>query len=459
MNDRKPLVFFVSHGRERPDSLSAGRQPCDWSRRVTADWFVLGSCLEIWLPPRPGPSGFRFPSPGSRGQTSVETPPRGGPSFVARGKTPPCWKRWPTICSCRKPKPPDACQTRSINGTPSDPGTHARQIAHVVVHCPTRPPMTETHTFLIRLRIPDAVEPDEYAIRAYDDDRLQDMTLAGPDEDEAFDAEFDREDDSFSGAVRSAMEDLTAVFPEAEILSVDAEHLADLSVLHSQHRAAVDAAHEARTPSDHGSLQGRGRNDQSWPVQGDPRWRISKWPDGSCFIEGPEILPADDSLTGVDWFHAATVEVQAVTPRLDGYHDRRVKRRMEDLVYRAVFVRPVTSCSTPRARSGWWHERGNARPPSKRLQLRCSRGSWDQIAEAEARITLAFDSGITEDEALLLRDHPATLSSAADEPGTFAYKIVRILGKLRAAFQPPEASAKPTLLYQTTAPTYSEYAI
>ena len=320
--------------------------------------------------------------------------------------------------------------------------------------------MTETHTFLIRLRIPDAVEPDEYAIRAYDDDRLQDMSLAGPDEDEAFDAEFDREDDSFSGAVRSAMEDLTAVFPEAEILSVDAEHLADLSALHSQHRAAVDAAHEARTPSDHGSLQGRGRNDQSWRVQGDPRWRISKWPDGSCFIEGPEILPADDSLTGVDWVHAATVEVQAVTPRPDGYHDRRVKRRMEDLEYRAVFEETSHKLLRPES------EVRLVAMSEETLDLLQSafncgvpEEAWDQIAEAEARITLAFDSGITEDEALLLRDHPARLSSAADEPGTFAYKIVRICGKLRAAFQPPEAGAQPTRLDQTTAPTYSEDAI
>lgn len=33
-------------------------------------------------------------------------------------------------------KPPDACKTMSINGTPSNPGTHARQIARFVARCP-----------------------------------------------------------------------------------------------------------------------------------------------------------------------------------------------------------------------------------------------------------------------------------------------------------------------------------
>ncbi len=91
--------------------------------------------------------------------------------------------------------------------------------------------MAEPHTFLIHMRIPGAVEPDEYAIRAYDDDRLQDMMLAGPDEHGVFDTEFDREADSFPAAVGSAIHDLSAVFPEAEILSVDPETLVSIAAI------------------------------------------------------------------------------------------------------------------------------------------------------------------------------------------------------------------------------------
>jgi hypothetical protein len=32
--------------------------------------------------------------------------------------------------------PPDHCKTMSINGTPRNPGTHARQIARFVARCP-----------------------------------------------------------------------------------------------------------------------------------------------------------------------------------------------------------------------------------------------------------------------------------------------------------------------------------
>ena len=43
----------------------------------------------------------------------------------------------------------------------------------------------------------------------------------GPDEHGVFDAGFDREADSFPAAVGSAIHDLAAVFPEAEIREVE----------------------------------------------------------------------------------------------------------------------------------------------------------------------------------------------------------------------------------------------
>ncbi len=37
----------------------------------------------------------------------------------------------------RRPgKPPNHCKTMSINGSPRNPGTHARQIARFVARCP-----------------------------------------------------------------------------------------------------------------------------------------------------------------------------------------------------------------------------------------------------------------------------------------------------------------------------------
>lgn len=91
--------------------------------------------------------------------------------------------------------------------------------------------MTETHSFLVHVRIPGAVEPDEYAVRAYDNDRLDDVMLMGPDEHGVFDVGFDREADSFPAAVGLAIQDLSAVFPEAEVLSVDAENLVSIAAI------------------------------------------------------------------------------------------------------------------------------------------------------------------------------------------------------------------------------------
>ena len=101
--------------------------------------------------------------------------------------------------------------------------------------------MADTHTFLIYFRIPEATKPDEYAVRAYDDERLQDMALMGPDEHGLFDAEFDREADSFRAAVGSAISDLAAVFPEAEIRSVAADNLVSIAAIARR----LDRTHES----------------------------------------------------------------------------------------------------------------------------------------------------------------------------------------------------------------------
>ena len=91
--------------------------------------------------------------------------------------------------------------------------------------------MVETYTLTIRFWIPDATEPDEYAVRAYDDDRLHDMALMGPDEHGVFDAEFDREAGSFPAATLSALRDLSAAFPEAEIMEIEQDNLVSIAAI------------------------------------------------------------------------------------------------------------------------------------------------------------------------------------------------------------------------------------
>jgi hypothetical protein len=91
--------------------------------------------------------------------------------------------------------------------------------------------MLEPHTFMIRFRIPGATDPDDFSVRAYEDERLQDVALMGPDEHCTFDGEFDREADSFPAAVSSALRDLTAVLSEAEILEVEQDNLVSIAAI------------------------------------------------------------------------------------------------------------------------------------------------------------------------------------------------------------------------------------
>lgn len=52
---------------------------------------------------------------------------------------------------------------------------------------------------------------------------------------------------------------------------------------------------------------------QSWVIDPEPRWEIWKWPGDRSGVKGPEIRSADDSLQGMDWIKAATVEVMPVS--------------------------------------------------------------------------------------------------------------------------------------------------
>lgn len=91
--------------------------------------------------------------------------------------------------------------------------------------------MSEPYTFIIRFAIQGATEPDEYATRVYEDERLQDMALMGPDEYGMFDADFEREAGSLPAAVVAAMHDLASVLPEAEPLRVENENLVTIAAI------------------------------------------------------------------------------------------------------------------------------------------------------------------------------------------------------------------------------------
>jgi hypothetical protein len=87
------------------------------------------------------------------------------------------------------------------------------------------------HVFIVLFQIPEAREPDEYAVRAYDDEGLQDMSLSGPDSAGVFDADFERKGPSFPDAVLSALHDLQRVFPEATILRAEPDDLVTVAAM------------------------------------------------------------------------------------------------------------------------------------------------------------------------------------------------------------------------------------
>lgn len=91
--------------------------------------------------------------------------------------------------------------------------------------------MSDPYTFIIRFAIPGATTPDEFAMRVYEDERLQDMALMGPDEHGVFDADFERESASLPAAVVSAMRDLASVLPEAEPIRVENDNLVTIAAI------------------------------------------------------------------------------------------------------------------------------------------------------------------------------------------------------------------------------------
>jgi hypothetical protein len=89
----------------------------------------------------------------------------------------------------------------------------------------------DAQTFLVVFQIPGATEPDEYAIRLYGDDGLDDVMLGGPDPAGVFVADFERAGDPFPAAVLSAVRDLERVFPEATILRVEPDDLVTIAAI------------------------------------------------------------------------------------------------------------------------------------------------------------------------------------------------------------------------------------
>jgi len=87
-----------------------------------------------------------------------------------------------------------------------------------------------SHVFTIRFEIAGAGEDDGHAERAYEDDRLQDVLLGVPmDNDGIFEADFGRVAPTFADAVLSAIEDVQGVFPEAELIQVEPDALTTIS--------------------------------------------------------------------------------------------------------------------------------------------------------------------------------------------------------------------------------------
>jgi hypothetical protein len=87
----------------------------------------------------------------------------------------------------------------------------------------------DEHIFHVCFQIQGATEPDAYAIRAYEDDGLQDILFGGPSSAGVFEVDFRRTAARFEDAVLSAIDDLCRVFPEARMLEVKPGYLATLA--------------------------------------------------------------------------------------------------------------------------------------------------------------------------------------------------------------------------------------
>jgi hypothetical protein len=90
---------------------------------------------------------------------------------------------------------------------------------------------TESHVFIVLFQIPDATDPDEYAVRLYSDDGIDDVSLIGPDAAGVFEVDCERVGPSFSAAVLGVVRDLERVFPEATILRVEPDDLVTIAAI------------------------------------------------------------------------------------------------------------------------------------------------------------------------------------------------------------------------------------
>jgi hypothetical protein len=82
------------------------------------------------------------------------------------------------------------------------------------------------HIFRASLQIRDALNPDEDAIRAFEDADLHDILFGGPNSAGVFEVDFRRRAPRFEDAVLNVFDDLRRAFPEARVLEVKPANLA-----------------------------------------------------------------------------------------------------------------------------------------------------------------------------------------------------------------------------------------
>lgn len=147
---------------------------------------------------------------------------------------------------------------------------------------------SEGHVFSVTFQVPGATEPDAYAIRAYEDDRLQDFALFGPDANGVFGSEFERASATYEEAVLSAVRDLRAVFPEARMLQVEPDSLVTLDDIAERtgrtHESVRLLVKGRRGPGGFPAPAGGGRRQRSkvW------RWyEVERWFEEELGVEVP----------------------------------------------------------------------------------------------------------------------------------------------------------------------------
>ncbi len=172
------------------------------------------------------------------------------------------------------------------------------------------------YTFTFRFLSPGC-SADDLSTRLYE--RIDDASLMGPDEDESFLLEFDRRSLGLPRALTSALMELAAALPEAQVLRVEEDDLATMGDI---------AERAGRTPESVRLLVNGKRGPGGFPPAAgrlDARTKVWRWSDLADWFADALGEPLPDTADSA--FLAAfndALEIRRLTQKLDGQQRRAV---------------------------------------------------------------------------------------------------------------------------------------